>query len=128
MCTYIPVPFICSCHIHTDLVQLKAIKFKQLTNSLSPLQRELAWVHCPRTVATRICTRLFCRPNNNICKSHIRRKIMLHIKWCVVIFSPQPYSRSQTELYDDRSAFCWGQWAWVSKRKKTSHPPQTVVK
>ena len=43
-------------------------------------------------------------------KPHIGRKMVRDIKWCVVIFSPQSYLRSQAELYDlDRSAFCLGQ-------------------
>ena len=33
---------------------------------------------------------------------------MRDIEWCVVIFFPQSYSRSQAELYDDRSVFCRG--------------------
>ena len=56
-------------------------------------------------------TRLSHRPNKNICKPHIEGKTVPDIKWCVVIFSLQSYSRSQTALYDGRSAFCWGQWA-----------------
>ena len=34
-------------------------------------------------------TRLSCRPSNNIRNSHIGRKIVRDIKWCIVIFSPQ---------------------------------------
>ena len=58
----------------------------------------------------RLCTRLSHRPNNNICKPLIARKIVCEIKWRVVIFLPQSYSRSQTAMYDNKSAFCWGHW------------------
>ena len=57
-----------------------------------------------------VCTRLSRRPNSNIHKPHIGRKVVHDVKWCMVIFFPQSYWRSQTELYDDRSAFCRGQW------------------
>ena len=44
---------------------------------------------------------------------YIGRKIVCVIKWCVAIYFPQFYSRSQTELYEDRSAFSRGQCAWT---------------
>ena len=43
----------------------------------------------------RLRTRLSRRPNNNICKPHIGRKLVRDTKWCVVVFFPQSYSRSQ---------------------------------
>ena len=42
-------------------------------------------------------------------RPRIGGKIVHDIKQRVAIFSPQSYSRSQTELYDNRSALCWGQ-------------------
>ena len=53
----------------------------------------------------RLRTRLSCRLNNNVYKPHIGRKIAHDINWCVVIIFPQSHWKSQTELYDDRSAF-----------------------
>ena len=69
----------------------------------------------------RLRTRLSLRPNNNNCKPHIGRKIVCNIKWCVVIFFPQSYSKSQTELYDDRSAFCREQWVSTAKNRLPSN-------
>ena len=70
--------------------------------------------HCPRTVGTPYFVSAPDCPVDRttiICKPHIGRKIVRDIKRCLVIFFPQSYSRPQTEMYDDRSAFCRGQWA-----------------
>ena len=67
-----------------------------------------------QVASSSVNTNLSCRPNNNICEPHIGRKIVRGIKWRVVIFFPQSYSRSQTELYDDRSAFCRGHCTCVT--------------
>ena len=98
------------------IVQSFAAKIGQKNNVFvwdkAGLASEVKYI-VPRTVDTPylvFCMRLSIDcSNNNICKPHIKRNIMHAIKLCVVIFFPQSYSRSQTEVYDDKSAFCWGQ-------------------
>ena len=68
--------------------------------------------HCILRPHTRLSRRL----NNNICKPHIVRNIVRDIKQCEVLFFPQSYSRSQTELHDNRSVFYRGLCVGGQKR------------